>query len=212
MHTPTRFPSTYQESLPEVDVLAIAARPGCVERSCGGTLIAFARQGLRTAVLDLSAGEVHTDSEDLMAQASEAAVAMGLTWRGSLCLPDARLENSLPARMTLAGEIRRLKPKLVLVPHWESRDPDQRAACALAEESIHAAGLAKLDESAEAHRVARVLFVLEAEVAGGKIALQAGATAAAAAAVYGSTAPAIERFDSRDPIAVPVSAMLYPLG
>jgi LmbE family N-acetylglucosaminyl deacetylase len=208
MHTPTRLPSTYQESLPEVDVLAISARPGCAERSCAGTLMQLTRLGLRTAVLDLSAGEIHADGEDLMSQAGEAARAMGLHWRGSLCLPDARLENSLPARMTLAGEIRRLKPRLVVLPHWDSRDPDERAACALAEEAIHAAGLAKLDESSEPHRVRQVLFVLGSETSGGRVAVETGGIAEAVAAIYGAAAPAVERFDSRGPVSVAASALV----
>ena len=43
-----------------VDVLAIAAHPDDVELTCGGTLIKMAKQGYKTGVLDLTAGEMGT--------------------------------------------------------------------------------------------------------------------------------------------------------
>ena len=44
----------------KVDVLAIAAHPDDVEQTCGGTLIGMAEKGYRTAVVDLTAGEMGT--------------------------------------------------------------------------------------------------------------------------------------------------------
>ena len=41
-----------------VDVLAIAAHRDDVELTCGGTLIKAAAQGLRTAIVDLTQGEM----------------------------------------------------------------------------------------------------------------------------------------------------------
>ena len=40
------------------DVLAIAAHRDDVEQTCGGTLLRMAARGLRTAILDLTQGEV----------------------------------------------------------------------------------------------------------------------------------------------------------
>ena len=43
-----------------IDVAAFAAHPDDVEQTCGGTLIRMAEKGYRTAVVDLTAGEMGT--------------------------------------------------------------------------------------------------------------------------------------------------------
>src|SRR6202171_1324158 len=96
-----------------LDILAIAAHPDDVEQTCGGTLIRMAEAGYRTGVLDLTAGDMGTRGTpgQRIAESESAATHLQLAWRGNLHLPDARLENALSARMTLAGKIRELKPR-----------------------------------------------------------------------------------------------------
>src|ERR687887_894536 len=91
-------------NLPSLDLLAIAAHPDDVEQTCGGTLIKMAGGGYRTGVLDLTAGDMGTRGapEERLAEAEAAARHLRLSWRGNQHLPDARLENTLSARMTLA--------------------------------------------------------------------------------------------------------------
>jgi bacillithiol biosynthesis deacetylase BshB1 len=158
-----RIPSTYSEHLPSVDVLAIAAHPDDIEQTCGGTLIKMTDKGYRTAALDLTAGEMGTrgDPDTRLAEAQAAAKVMKLHWRGNLCLADARLENSLPARLTLAGEIRRLRPRVVILPYWEGRHPDHYNASRLGYEACFAAGLAKLDETLPPHRPHKILYAAQ---------------------------------------------------
>lgn len=155
-----RLPTIYSENLPAVDVLAIAAHPDDVEQTCGGTLLKMGERGYRTAVLDLTAGDMGTRGtpERRLEEAQDAARLLGLTWRGNLALPDARLENSLPARMTLAGEIRRLRPRVAILPYWEGRHPDHYHASRLAYEAIFAAGLKKLDDTLAPHRPFKILY------------------------------------------------------
>jgi bacillithiol biosynthesis deacetylase BshB1 len=158
-----RLPTIYSETLPAVDVLAIAAHPDDVEQTCGGTLLKLAERGYRTAVLDLTAGDMGTRGtpERRLEESQEAARLMGLEWRGNLCFPDARLENSLPARMTLAGEIRRLRPRVAILPYWEGRHPDHYNASRLAYEAIFAAGLKKLDDTLAPHRPFKILYAAQ---------------------------------------------------
>src|ERR1700720_3541121 len=94
-----------------LDILAIAAHPDDVEQTCGGTLIRMAEQGYRTGVLDLTAGDMGTrGTPEIRIEESEAAAKeMHLAWRGNMRWPDARLENTISARMTLAGELRILR-------------------------------------------------------------------------------------------------------
>ncbi|HWQ56847.1 MAG TPA: bacillithiol biosynthesis deacetylase BshB1 [Bryobacteraceae bacterium] len=143
-----------------LDLLAIAAHPDDVEQTCGGTLIRAAEGGYRTGVLDLTAGDMGTrGNPELRIQESEAAArCLLLKWRGNLRMPDARLENNLAARMTLAMKIRELKPSVVILPYWEGRHPDHYRAGELGYEACFLAGLRKLDEQTEPHRPFKVLY------------------------------------------------------
>ena len=152
------LPSNYQDPVPQVDLLVICAHPGDAEQTAGGTLIKLAELGYRTGVLDLTPGDVTRarKPELLFQQATAASGLLLLKWRGNLHYPDGRLENSLPGRMTIAGEIRRLRPRLVIVPYWEAQHPDHPATCQMAEQSCELAGLQGLDAETPAHRPQRV--------------------------------------------------------
>jgi len=143
-----------------VDLLAIAAHPDDVEQSCGGTLIRMAERGYRTAVVDLTAGEMGTrgTSEQRLREAEAAGKEMLLAERHNLHLPDARLENSLEARMTLAAKIRELRPRVVILPYREARHPDHYRASEIGFEACFAAGLTKLELGGEAHRPKKILY------------------------------------------------------
>jgi N-acetylglucosamine malate deacetylase 1 len=143
-----------------LDVLAIAAHPDDVEQTCGGTLIRMAESGYRTGVLDLTAGDMGTRGtpEERVAESERAAKHLLLAWRGNLRMPDARLENSLPGRMTLAVKIRELKPRVVILPYWQARHPDHYRAGELGYEACFLAGLRKLDPYSEPHRPFKILY------------------------------------------------------
>ena len=146
--------------VPPLDVLAIAAHPDDVEQTCGGTLIKMAEMGYRTGVLDLTAGDMATRGtpEVRLQEAEAAARHLLLAFRGNLRFPDARLENAMAARMSLAAEIRRLRPRVAIVPYWEARHPDHYHAGEMAYEACFLAGLKKLDESSEPHRPFKVVY------------------------------------------------------
>ena len=143
-----------------LDVLAIAAHPDDVEQTCGGTLIRMAEAGYRTGVLDLTAGDMGTRGtpEERIAESEAAAKHMRLEWRGNLRMPDARLENNIAARMTLAAKIREVQPRVVILPYWEGRHPDHYRACELGYEACFLSGLKKLDEYSEPHRPFKILY------------------------------------------------------
>ncbi len=143
-----------------LDVLAIAAHPDDVEQTCGGTLLRMAELGYRTGILDLTAGDMGTrgNPETRMAEAEDAARLLQTSWRGNLRFPDARLDNSIAARMTLAVQIRMLKPRVVILPYWEARHPDHYRAGELGYEACFLAGLKKIDPETEPHRPTKVLY------------------------------------------------------
>jgi bacillithiol biosynthesis deacetylase BshB1 len=143
-----------------LDLLAIAAHPDDVEQTCGGTLIRMAEAGYRTGVLDLTAGDMGTRGtpEERIAESEIAARHMLLAWRGNMRMPDARLENTISARMSLAVKIRELKPHAVILPYWAGRHPDHYRTSELGYEACFLAGLRKLDEYSEPHRPFKVIY------------------------------------------------------
>jgi bacillithiol biosynthesis deacetylase BshB1 len=143
-----------------LDVLAIAAHPDDVEQTCGGTLMRMAGQGYRTGVLDLTAGDMGTRGtpELRVEESMQAARVMDLAWRGNVHFPDARLENTISARMTLAVKIRELKPRVVILPYWQARHPDHYRCGEMGYEACFLAGLKKLDEYSEPHRPQKILY------------------------------------------------------
>ena len=143
-----------------LDILAIAAHPDDVEQTCGGTLIRMAELGYRTGVLDLTAGDMGSrGTPEIRIKESDAAARhLLLAWRGNMHLPDARLENTVSVRMSLAAEIRALRPRVVILPYWEARHPDHYRASEIGFEACFLAGLKKLDEESDPHRPAKILY------------------------------------------------------
>jgi bacillithiol biosynthesis deacetylase BshB1 len=143
-----------------LDLLAIAAHPDDVEQTCGGSLIKMAEMGYRTGVLDLTAGDMGTRGtpEQRLMEADIAAKIMLVAWRGNMHFPDARLQNDISARMTLAMKIRELKPRVVIIPYWQARHPDHYRAGELSYEACFLAGLKKLDDYTEPHRPDKVIY------------------------------------------------------
>src|SRR5690349_3040551 len=111
---------------PPVDILAIAAHRDDVEQTCGGTLLKAAQAGQRTAILDLTQGELGTrgSKESRAQEAARAAEILKVSWRHALDIPDGRVENTYENRLKIAGVIRQLQPRVVILPYWQGRHPD----------------------------------------------------------------------------------------
>jgi N-acetylglucosamine malate deacetylase 1 len=145
-----------------IDLLAIAAHRDDVELTCAGTLIKAANQGHKTAVIDLTAGEMGTrgDAASRADEAERAARIMGLSARENLGLPDAAIVNDPATRTLLARAIRRLKPKVVIAPARQGRHPDHRVTAELVRDACFVAGLAKLAPDVPKHRPRKVLHCM----------------------------------------------------
>jgi bacillithiol biosynthesis deacetylase BshB1 len=100
-----------------LDVIAVGAHPDDVEIACGGTLARLAQQGYQVGIVDLTDGEPTPGSsgpDQRLAEAARAAETLGVHKRILLDLPNRRLFDSFEARVALAKEFRRFRPKLVL--------------------------------------------------------------------------------------------------
>lgn len=150
--------------LEPVDVLAIAAHRDDVELTCGGTLVRCSDAGRRTAVLDLTRGEMGSrgSAEARAEEAERAARIMGLSIRLDAGLPDADLRNDRASRERLVRFVRRLRPDVVVLPFREGRHPDHRVTSELGRDACYLAGLARYapEEGVEPHRPRKVLYAL----------------------------------------------------
>src|SRR5271170_7851636 len=104
--------------MPPIDILAVAAHRDDVEQTCGGTLLKMKSIGLRTGILDLTQGEAGTrgSAQERAAEAAEAARSLQVDSRQALDIPDSRVENTYENRVKIAGLLRELRPRVVILP------------------------------------------------------------------------------------------------
>lgn len=142
------------------EVLAIAAHRDDVEQTCGGTLLKLRAQGLRTAILDLTRGESGTRGSAAVREkeAAEASGILGVSWREALDIPDGRVENTYENRVKIVDVLRRVRPRVVILPYWTGRHPDHYTASTLGYEACFLSGLAKLETRAPAYRPFKIVY------------------------------------------------------
>ena len=125
------------------DIAAVCAHPDDAELVMGGTIAREASRGRRVAMLDLTRGESGSRGtpESRAAEAAEAARILGAAHRESLGLPDARLQVVPEHKDPMVAAIRRLRPRVVMLQHWEQRHPDHAAASRIVYDACFLAGL-----------------------------------------------------------------------
>jgi bacillithiol biosynthesis deacetylase BshB1 len=143
-----------------VDVLAIAAHRDDVEQTCGGTLLVQQSLGWRTGIVDLTQGEAGTrgSAAERAAEAAEAARILRVSHREALDLPDGNIQNTYENRLKLAAVLRRLRPRVVILPYWQGRHPDHYTAATLGYEACFIAGLSRLEVPGQPHRPYKILY------------------------------------------------------
>ena len=140
------------ESYEKLDVIAVGAHPDDVEIACGGTLAKLAKQGFRVGMIDLTDGEPTPNSpgpEVRLAEAAEAAKALGIHKRILLDLPNRRLFDCFEARVALAKEFRKYRPDLVIGfgDKTPMASPDHWQAMLITDAAIFYSRLTKWDET-----------------------------------------------------------------
>ena len=125
-----------------LDILALGAHPDDVEVHVGGILALAADRGLSAAILDLTSGDLGTrgTAETRREEAQEAARILGVP-RLVMDFPDGRFSEEEGYRTRLMAEIRRLRPRVLILPDPGDRHPDHRRAHRLAREAAYYAGL-----------------------------------------------------------------------
>jgi LmbE family N-acetylglucosaminyl deacetylase len=136
---------------PQLDVIAVGAHPDDVEIACGGTLAKLVRQGYQVGIIDLTDGEptpLSSGPEVRLAEARAAAEALGVQVRVTLDLPNRRLFDSFEARVLLATEFRKYRPKIVIGfgDKTPLASPDHWQAMQITDAAVFYSRLTKWDE------------------------------------------------------------------
>jgi LmbE family N-acetylglucosaminyl deacetylase len=135
----------------QLDVVAVGAHPDDVDIGCGGTLAKLVEQGYRVGIVDLTDGEPTPFSPGpavRLEEARRAAEILGVQVRVTLELPNRRLFDSFEARVELAKQFRRFRPKLVLGigDRTPMASPDHYQAMLITEAAVFYSKLTKWDE------------------------------------------------------------------
>jgi len=110
----------------KVDILVVAPHPDDAELCCGGLLLKAARAGISLGIVDVTRGEMATRGSVRERQRESAAASslLGVQVRENLRLPDGHLSDGDRLRRALVRALRRYRPQLLLIPHWEDQHPD----------------------------------------------------------------------------------------
>ena len=145
------------------DLIGICAHPDDAELVMGGTLALEAGRGRRVALVDLTRGESGSRGtpETRAAEAEAAARLLGVSHRESLGLPDACLAPVPEQKDAVVAALRRLRPQVVLLQHWQQRHPDHAAASRIVYEAAFVAGLRNYrPDLGPAFRPAKLVYAL----------------------------------------------------
>ena len=144
----------------ELDILAIGAHPDDVEVHVGGILALAAERGLKSAILDLTVGDLGTrgTAETRLIEAREAARILGVP-RTILDFQDGRFTEDETCRTRLMTELRHLRPRILILPAPDDRHPDHRRAHRLAREAAYYAGLLNYPCAGAPHRPESIAWV-----------------------------------------------------
>jgi bacillithiol biosynthesis deacetylase BshB1 len=128
-------------------VAAFAAHPDDAELSASGTLLAMKAQGHKTAIVNLTRGELGTRGtpEIREKEASDAEQILGVDYRLNVGLPDGGILNVPEQRLKVIAAIRALRPDIILCNAVTDRHPDHGNAATLVRESAFLAGLKNIE-------------------------------------------------------------------
>jgi N-acetylglucosamine malate deacetylase 1 len=135
------------DSQPQLDAIAIFSHPDDAELSVAGTLLKLKQFGYRTAVVDMTRGEMGTRGtlEIRATEAEAAAAAMKLDLRLNLQQPDGHVWLNEESRTAVVRIIRQYQPKILLTTHWDDPHPDHANTARIVREAARLATMLRYD-------------------------------------------------------------------
>lgn len=139
------------------DLLAVGAHADDAELGAGGIIATAALTGGQVAIIDVTDGALATgvSAVERKRQAWVAAVQLGVGLRENMGLPDRNVTSDDKTIGLCVEILRRLQPRVVLLPDWTDRHPDHVATYHLWREALFSSGLGKFGtgEPFRPHRV-----------------------------------------------------------
>ncbi|MFA4923277.1 MAG: bacillithiol biosynthesis deacetylase BshB1 [Ignavibacteriaceae bacterium] len=132
-----------------LDVLIFGAHPDDAELSMGGTIAKLASAGLKVGLIDLTKGELGTrgTAETRQKEAFRSAIALKISLRENLHIPDGEVTVSKENLMSVVLKIRKYKPKIIFAPYQNDRHPDHVHTSELIKQAYFFSGLSKIKSS-----------------------------------------------------------------
>lgn len=137
------------------DLVVFAAHPDDAELNCGGLLLVSRARGWRTAVVEMTRGELGTRGtpEIRKRECEAAAKVLGLTARLNLGLPDGGVRDTDEARRAVVRTIRSLRPRVVVAPPIrDDHHPDHLGTGELLQRSFYLTGVSKFVPELPPHK------------------------------------------------------------
>lgn len=128
-----------------LDILAFGAHPDDVELSSSGTIMKQIDAGFSVGIVDLTQGEMGSRGtiETRYEEADRAAKIMGVSKRVNLKMADGLFEINEANKRLIVEQIRRFRPKIVLMNAVNDRHPDHGRGSRLVSEACFLSGLIK---------------------------------------------------------------------
>jgi N-acetylglucosamine malate deacetylase 1 len=151
----------------QCDLVVFAAHPDDAELTCGGLLLVSRAKGWKTAVVDMTRGELGTRGTVAIraAECEAAAKVLGLTTRINLGMPDGGVRDTDDGRRAVVRVIRELRPRVVVAPPSRGdHHPDHIGTGDLVQKSFYLAGIRKFLPELEPHRPRVLIHYLGSRV------------------------------------------------
>jgi bacillithiol biosynthesis deacetylase BshB1 len=126
--------------------LAFGVHPDDVELSCAGALLVEQKNGKKTGIIDLTAGELGTrgSGEIRKTEAAAAAKILGVEIRENLEMADGFFQNDEAHQRKVITAIRTFQPEIILCNAPEDRHPDHGRSSKMVADAAFLSGLMKI--------------------------------------------------------------------
>jgi bacillithiol biosynthesis deacetylase BshB1 len=127
----------------KVDLLVFGPHPDDIEIGFGGSVALHVALGFRVGLCDLTRGELGSNGtpDEREREAESARAVLGAEWRTNLRWPDGGITGTDQQIHDVVGLIRDVRPRTVIIPYWNDRHPDHRAASEVLSRAAFKSGL-----------------------------------------------------------------------
>ena len=134
-----------------VDVLAFGVHPDDVELGCGGLLLQEKLLGKKTAIIDLTQGELGSRGtiKTRYDEAAAAAAILKVDARDNIKIADGFFVNDKAHQIKVVEQIRKYRPEVIICNATEDRHPDHGRSAQLVTDAAFLSGLLKIETSIE---------------------------------------------------------------